>query len=216
MSLSTYADLVAAILSYLARDNDGAVIPTATFVLLSTTEFNRRLRTHFQETSHSVSTVGGTATYAIPDDCLNIREITVTGTVLRTLEYVSPNEIDAYRLNTETGCPHVYTIEGQSIRVAPVPDSSSYTINTKYYQKIGVLDADNLNWVYENYPDLYLYASLVEAMVFLGEDDMDPRAKQFINRREQIFAEIDEAERVFKTTSGPIRLKSAQYARRRW
>lgn len=216
-ALSTYSDLVACILSYLARDDDGDNIPTATFIELSEKEFDRRLRTHFQETISAITTTAATSTYAIPADCLNIREITANGQVLRTVDYQSPAAIDSTYRNEHVGLPQTYTIEGQNIRVWPAPDSDAYTITIKYYQALTPLDDTHTNPIFTNYPDLYLNAALVEAMVFLGEDDGDARTKYFMSRREQLFQEIQDAEAKFKQTSGPITLAfHSPNRRRRW
>jgi hypothetical protein len=204
-ALSTYDDLVNTTLSYLARDDDGAEIPVATFIELSEKEFNRRLRTHYQETSSTFSTVANQSQYSIPADCLNIREITVTGTnATKPLLYVSPNSIDDYyHCSDGVGYPHVYTIEGQNLRIGPSPNSGDYTIVIKYYQKISALDADNINWLFINFPDLYLYSALCEAMIFLGEDTASERLQFFEARKNEIYQEITSAEMEFKTTSGP-------------
>lgn len=206
MTLSSYSDLVSSVLAYLARDNDGDTIPTATFIDVSEREFNRRLRTHNQETSSITTTTAGTATYPIPADCLNIREITLTGNMRHELQFVNPSTIDEYCQPDHAGFPKVYTIEGQNIRIAPTPNSSSYSLVIKYYQTIPAITADATNWLFDAWPDLYLYAALCEAMVFLGEDDADARLKFFLSRREQFFTQIETEDLNYKTTSGPLRI----------
>jgi hypothetical protein len=63
--------------------------------------------------------------------------------------------------------PRIYTIEGSNILVRPVNDTA---LELLYNQKTAALSG-SLNWLYTNYPDVYLAGSLVEAYQYLKDTE---------------------------------------------
>ena len=65
-----------------------------------------------------------------------------------------------------TGQPKIYTMEGSNFVFGPSPDSS-YTGKLLYYKKLSALsDSTTTNWLITNAPYAYLYAIMLEAMVW--------------------------------------------------
>ena len=182
-------------------------VPTADLIALFESDASRRLRTHYQEVSATISTVSDTDTYDLPDDFLEAKEFAITGTDPRIpLTYVSADQLDDFC--TTTGEPRYYNIEASSIRVAPTPDAV-YQISIQYWGAIVPLsDSNTSNWLLVNFPDCYLYGSLVEAELFLGSDATDNRYQTFTQRREQAYQAILLADRKFRTGGGRLRMKS--------
>ena len=55
------------------------------------------------------------------------------------------------------------------LELAPVPDAV-YNINLYYYQKIPALVSNSTNWLLTNFPQIYLFGSLVASEAWLGND----------------------------------------------
>jgi hypothetical protein len=164
MSLASYSDLQSAIASWLARDDLTANIPD--FITLAEAGFARRLfRVRQQETLATLTPSSGTV--ALPSDYLSARRLTWTGSPRIELEYVHPSILQATYPTTPSDIPRIYTIEGGNILIRPVDDT---VLELLYDAKNSALSAQ-LNWLYQNFPDVYLHASLVEAFLFLRDTD---------------------------------------------
>lgn len=216
MTIATYSQLQTSILQFLARPGDSD-IPVTDLITLAESEFNRVLKTRFQETSTTITTIANTATYSLPSDLLNIRELRIlAGTCNHTLQQFSPDTIDEYP-HTSTGIPYCYCIEANSIRIHPTPSASGYVITLGYFQKIPALSVSNTtNWLLTNWCDLYLYSALSHAELFLGGDATEERIATFQQKKSEIYQGIDLAERRHRMTSGPVGMsyRRAPYSNR--
>jgi hypothetical protein len=185
MAISTYAELRAEVAEWLQRSDLSARIPV--FVEMATARFNRELRAPEMET---LVTTAADAEYTdLPVDFLQIRSIETNGD---RMEYLAPEEFQAYVAKTSTPAVPVYTIADMSLRIYPAPSvSSTLTLKVLYYARIPELDsAGDTNWLLDAHPDVYLFGSLVEAAGFLHDDARmavwDSRLQQamvLINRR---------------------------------
>ncbi len=89
-----------------------------------------------------------------------------------------------------------FTIEGLSLLVRPIDDGSS--VQLLYYTKIPALsDSATTNWLLTAHPDLYLFASLVEASMFGVNDE---RAALWKGRRDEAVEEIERLSRAGQGT----------------
>lgn len=89
----------------------------------------------------------------------------------------------AYPNATDTGLPQYYALFGPTIVsgapttelsfiIAPMPDTS-YTVELHYFYYPTSIVTAGTSWVGDNYDPVLLYASLVEAYIFMkGEQDM--------------------------------------------
>ncbi len=158
MGLANYSDLQASVGNYLHRGDLTAIIPD--FVTLAEAKINRELRIRAME-----NTATGTmaATVALPTGFVEMISLTVeSGGVTWPLIYVTPSSI-----NTNSSSPVNYSIVGDNILF----DSSGtgYTYNLTYYKKFDALSA-GVNWLITNAPDIYLYATLLEASPYIKDD----------------------------------------------
>lgn len=114
-------------------------------------EFNRTLRTPEME-SRVVLSVTGELT-ALPSDFLELRFIFQEGSPDATLKSMSPaGMLSAY--SGVSGVPEAYTIEGNTLRVGPVGNT---TLEMVYYRPLPALsDAQVSNWLLAKHPDLYV------------------------------------------------------------
>ena len=116
--------------------------------------------------------VADTQYTALPTDYLEMIRLSIIDSTTSTIENVGQFEISKLRAqnNNTTGKPVNFTILDGSIELNPTPDSS-YNIQLLYYGKIPPLNAQTTsNWVLENYPDAYLYGSLLHTAPYLQED----------------------------------------------
>ena len=171
MALATFADLQASVASWLHRDDLTAAIPD--FITLAESRINRKLRVRQQMTATTLSTVASTASVALPADWLQWHSLRVTAPA-SPLEYMPGTLQERTYAPTDIGCPTTYTIRGDSLILAPVPDTV-YSIAAVYYAKVPALsDSATTNWLLTDWPGLYLFATLAESAPFLGNDARIP------------------------------------------
>lgn len=108
----------------------------------------------------------------LPSSFLGFRQIYVRGNPKHPIDYVTPEQMDDVMVSSTTGTPEVYTIEGEYIRFAPVPDTT-YIARSNYYKRFAAMSADaDTNWLLTNAPAVYLYGALTEAALFIQDMEM--------------------------------------------
>jgi hypothetical protein len=172
VSFGSYDELQSAIADYLARDDLTSEITG--FIKLCETKLQRLLRTRYQEVRATAVTAdddGNLTPYvALPSDFAAMRRLNITSSYVSTLDYVTSVQLSTMYTGQVSGRPHIYTLIGTDIQFAPNPDAA-YDLELVYYQMITPLSDDNpSNWVLENFPDIYLYGSLLEAQPFIRDD----------------------------------------------
>ena len=96
-----------------------------------------------------------------------------------------------------TGTPAVYTIIGDEIQLKPVP-SSTNNLQISYFAKLDNLSGTNTtNWLTANAPDLLLYGGLMEAELYLVNDERYQHWKVLFEQAlfEFVRDDLDEANR---------------------
>lgn len=165
MALTTYAGMQDAIARWLRRTDLAAAIPD--FISLAEARLNRELRLRAME-----STVSGTVStenIAVPTDLVEFQRLVLypTGREVE-LEYSPPKNMQKYR--GLSALPFAFTTLNQQIYIAPVPDIA-YSYTLFYIAKIPTLSATaTTNFLLTQSPDIYLYASLLEAAPYLKDD----------------------------------------------
>ncbi len=174
----TYTGLKASIADWLDRDDLTAIIPDFIALFESTANTEGAIRTQFNKTSTSATTVGGTNYVSLPTDWLGTESIILT----KSGGGFEPLKPYGTAAALYTDYPNAALTQGQSkgflllaskVELAPVPDIA-YTLTHYYYQKIPALASNSTNWLLTNFPQLYLFGSLVASEAYLGAD---PRLK---------------------------------------
>lgn len=164
MALANYTDLLAAVAAWAHRNDLTAVIPD--FVTMAEARISRDLRLRKQITTTTLVTTAGVRGVAIPADWLEFENVSAATVPERQLSYVNVEHLDSrFPSGGRTGSPSVYTIEGDGLLFGPVPDSA-YTINILYYARFPSLITASTNWLMTNHPNIYLFATLAEAMFY--------------------------------------------------
>jgi len=166
MALSNYGELKTAIADFLNRDDLTAVIPT--FVALCESQVARDLRHWRQEVR--VTTTLNERFENLPSDWLQTKNMYLSDGA--AIEYASVAEISRQKILSEdtSGKPRLYTINSGQFEFFPQPDEG-YELTMIYVARIPTMSADSdANWLMTNYPDVYLYGSLLQSAPYLSED----------------------------------------------
>ena len=167
MILTSYADLQASVANWLNRTDLAAVIPD--FIAIAEAYHSRDLRLRKQITATTLSTVPGSRGVALPSDFLEIENISLLASPERQLSYATVEQMDSVYPNGGPGAmPSLYTIEGDNILLGPTPDGV-YAVSLLYYARFPSLSAAPSNWLMTNHPTAYLYASLMQASIYLKD-----------------------------------------------
>jgi hypothetical protein len=190
MALSTYAELQASVLNWLARPGDPLVAPSVPeMIVLAESELRRRLRVG--EAEQRASLTATTAAVALPAGCRQLRIVTSDGALV---SYVPPDQLPG-----GSGPPYLYTLHGSELRLGPAP-SGSVTLEILYQSGLPPLsDLAPTNWLLTDHPDAYLYSTLVAAEAFIGHDERIPLWAQ---AAASALASIEQADRKARWPGG--------------
>lgn len=195
-SIGSYEDIKSKVGLWLNRSDLDSRIPD--FILLAEARLNRELRTLNQETYASFTT--DAAGYALPSNFRRLKRICIASSPNQQLVQISGN-VALERGDTVTGTPTAYWIDDRTIYFQPAPDGST-SFNMTYVARIEPLTSDNeTNWVLDEHPDAYLIGALLEAAVYIRDED----AIAYLGPRfSDIIAAINLASRRDAWAGGPI------------
>ena len=158
MAISNYAELQSAVANYLHRSDLTAQIPD--FISMAEAKLNRILRLRAME---NVATGSVAASVALPDGFVEMISLTVnSGGFVYPVTYAVPSSLTA-----DSGIAYRYTLIGDNIKFMPTGSGETYTLT--YYKKFDPLSS-GVNWLITNAPDVYLYATLLEAAPYIRDD----------------------------------------------
>jgi len=193
MAISTYAELQTAVANWLDRDDLTDRIPE--FISLAEARFNRVLRLRSMETKQTASTVAAQRNYALPADYIQMRNFQINTSPITTLSYVTPEIYDRLWGGSSNGTPKFYTILADEISLGPIP-ASVMTLEMLFYKRFTNLSTSSVrNWLLTYAPDVYLYASMLEAEPFIMNDTRVPLWSQALDRAVSDLQEQDNKDR---------------------
>ena len=169
MAITTYAELKSTIADYLNRTDLTAIIPT--FISLAEANFQRNVR-HWRMHKRAEATLE-TEFSAVPSDYLEAVRWHISTAPPSVIEYASPVEIMKKKTetNNNSGRPELFALVNSEFQVFPTPNQA-YSSELLYYSKVPILsDSNTSNWLLEDHPDLYLYASLQASAPYLMQDE---------------------------------------------
>lgn len=159
MSITTYAELKAAVAKWVNKTNLTAQIPD--FIRIAEAKLNRRLRVSSMETA-LVETAITSGAVARPAGMLSIKAIWSTGAEQVTLQQSTLEYIN--RQPTNAGQARWFAWSEDDLVFYPTGGS----VAAIYYTSIPALsDAAETNWLLSASPDLYLWAAIEQAHVYL-------------------------------------------------
>lgn len=176
MALSTFTELKEAVADWLDRSDLTARIPD--FIALAEARINRELRIRPMEVRSTMYTTVDQQYFNLPGGYIQMRNIQLNTNPTTPLEYITPEMLDRLYGSTTTGKPKAYTLIGDEIQLAPIPDSA-YQVEMAFYEKFtplgdGSAGTVTSNWLTANAPDVLLYGALMEAEPFIKNDERIP------------------------------------------
>lgn len=162
----------------------------------------RRLKTKAFETSTAFSTTAGTETITIPSDYAMTKVIVLTSNPNVVLVQKDLTTLLNDSPSTAPGIPSAYALYGSVARLRPIPDAARAL--TWYYlsQPTALSDANTSNSILSNYPDLLLYASLLEVTAHVEDDGRIQVWKGFLD---EAIKDITEDNTLNRWSGAPIR-----------
>ena len=173
MALSTFTELKDAVADWLDRSDLTDRIPD--FITLAEARLNRDLRIRPMEVRSSMETTASQRYFNLPGGYLQMRNMQINTNPITPLEYITPEMLDRLYGSDTTGKPRAYSLIGDEIQLAPIPDSD-YTVEMAFYEKFtplgdGTSGTVTSNWLTTNAPDVLLYGALLEAEPFIKNDE---------------------------------------------
>jgi hypothetical protein len=168
VAISTYAELVTAVGNWAHRDDTAFTDRVPEFVKLAEARFNRALRTtDMEETLASTALSSGEA--SLPTGFLAWKELRFDGDTDYTLQ---PKPLEFIRAQDpdSTSNPRYFAVTKSTVICWP----ASGSIKGTYYKEIADLQTNSTNWLLTSHPDLYLFATLTEAALYLHDDSRIP------------------------------------------
>jgi|GEM_PF-2418925 len=106
----------------------------------------------------------------LPSRFLGFKHIYDDGDRKRPLDQIAPQHLVGMAGANSSGSPiRGYAIDGDAIRFVPPSDGTRFVRGT-YYRRFNALSSE-LNELFRRAPSVYLYGSLLEASLYLGDDD---------------------------------------------
>lgn len=188
MALSTFAELKASIAAWADRTDLTAVIPDFITLFETTANAELPLRTTHNLTSTTLVTVANVATVALPTDFLEAKSLVNQTNPYEILKPETATSLYTNNPSQTAGKPKGFTYVGSNLELAPIPDAV-YSLKLYYYQKVVALsDTNTTNWLLTNFPNLYLFGTLLAAEAYLG---MDPRLKLWGDLYDNMLQKLD-------------------------
>jgi len=207
MALGTFTELKDAIADWLDRSDLTARIPD--FITLAEARINRDLRIRPMEVRSSMETTSGQQYFNLPGGYIQMRNVQLNTNPTAPLEYITPEMLDRLYGSSTTGKPRAYTLIGDEIQLAPIPDSD-YTVEMAFYEKFtalgdGTSGTVTTNWLTTNAPDVLLYGALLEAEPFIKNDE---RIRLWLSAYEGAVKKIQDADARDRHSGSAMRVRN--------
>lgn len=190
LNYDSYDGLQAVVAKFLQRANLSDLIPL--FIKNAEIRLGNLIKTLPDQVAlpYSLVPAQGTNIITLPSDFGAL----ISGTYDNTpLLYVSPEKLD---LSKSTERTFQFTIIGNNLYLQTYVDGSA-TLTLLYYQAFeGLSDVNESNWLLEEHPTVYLYATLLEASPYLMDDD---RLSVWAEMLAQAITEVENAARIANT-----------------
>jgi len=161
-----YEEIKDTALQYSDRTDADIVTKMDAFLRIVESRINRNLRIMQMSTRSIVLTVDEQHYFGLPSLFAGVRDIEVREKEAvkgQTCVYASPEQMNSKSVND--GCIY-YTIVANQIQLFPPQDDK--VLEIIYYQRLTPLSTeDDTNWLSDRYPDVYVFALLVEIGSFV-------------------------------------------------
>ena len=188
MAISTLAELKTQVKSFLMRANIldvDAADNIENIILLGEKWIFRNARAREMETALSFTIASGEGT--VPTDYRALKHARISTSPSRFLRQRKPQWIyESYPLRSSDSKPFFIGEDGLTFVLGPYPDSN-YAVAGYYYAALTSI-ITSANALFTAHPDLYLFASLAEAEVYIKNDK---RLPLWIAKRDAILRDVN-------------------------
>jgi len=168
MALATYSDLKTSIANWLHRDDLTAIIPD--FIVLCESRLNRLLNLNKMEAETTLTMTPASRYVPYPADMSSPIALWVeTYKPRQRINYVPPTELPV--ASNISAIPQYFTIDGSNLAFDMLADQA-HVLTFRYNQQLSLSDVVTTNAILQEYPDLYLYGSLLEAAPFIKDTEI--------------------------------------------
>ena len=205
MSFATGADLYTSIANHIDRSDLTSVIPDFVALFEANANAETTFRTRFNLTTATLTTTIGTESIALPSDFQEANTLintTVSGGGYAPVPVLTVAALYTTWPSSTTGEPKNFAAVGSNLILRPVPDLA-YTLKLYYYTKVTALTSSTSNFLLQNFPNAYLYGSLVAAEAYLGSD---PRIATWGNLYDNFMTKLDTSNERGLYGSAPLKM----------
>jgi hypothetical protein len=159
-----YDWLQSAVAGWLHRTDLGNVIPD--FVMLAEKRINGMLEARAQDLVATLTTTADDPTVDLPNDLNRIHSLSLP--TYGDIDHMDAQAFARVYASQTSGAPRNYTIIGGALKLGPVPDDT-YSIECVYRAGVPALaDSGGTNWLIEQHAEIYLAATMCEALIWVG------------------------------------------------
>lgn len=162
--LTSYDDLVAAIVGWLHREDLRDRVPT--FIALAEASINRIAQVAAMESEVPLPLDVGARAVALPDGLTTPLAVWID----RTHAPLSPATPEELPVSASPGCPTYWAIDGSSIAFN-CPADVARTVTLRYRGAFRLGPDVPINALLTKYPDLYLYGALLQSAPYVRDMD---------------------------------------------
>jgi hypothetical protein len=164
MAIATYSDLITSVGNWLHRSDLAAQIPD--FITLCESRLNRLLPTRGTEADTTLTATLNSAYITLPADFNTPVALWLEAWVpRRELVFVAPTELPYMPIATY---PTYWCLKKNQIQFDRLANAA-FNLTLRYVQLL-TLSTSSSNYVLSNYPDAYLYGTLLESAPYLRDD----------------------------------------------
>lgn len=157
MAISTYSELKTALANWSKRTDLSTVL--GDFIALAEARIQRSLLSRVQEVETELTMTPGSRYVALPADFDSPVALWLKANLPREqLPQLLPEHLCG---SNTSGYPEAWGIDGESIAFDK-PASSAWLLDFRYSKPLALSDSAPTNYILTNYPDVYLFGSLVE------------------------------------------------------
>ena len=178
MALATYTDLKASVADFLHQSNMTSQIPD--FIKLCETELNNLLSVRMMEQTDTLACVVSSRNIALPTGFLSPIDLWVAADTSSVRQWITPLGADNIPNNVSSAFPRAWTIDGSNI-LLDSPADVAYPAYFRYRKGFD-LATDSTNWLLTNFPNVYLYGTLMQAAPYMLEDPRIQTWQMFYER----------------------------------
>lgn len=161
MAISTYAELQAAVLDWMARSDISASAPD--FITLGEARLNRIL----QPVATTATLTGVVSSAQIDISALDISEPESLYVTDGGEEYfVTARQLGTFGIDDDEGLPSIWAIEGDYIKFDR-PCDSAYSFRFIYKARLGLSNVVTTNDFLAKHPDMYLAAAIYWGCIYI-------------------------------------------------